>query len=176
MSVSIYALKLQGNKYYIGKSNVPRSRILQHFSKNGSEWTRMYPPIDVVEETKGDNFDEDKITKQYMETYGIDNVRGGSYCQARLQPAQLKYIQQELQTAQDRCYLCGQQGHLAGRCPQKQVTAPTRVTKCVTTRATNECFRCRRKGHWAPQCYAKRDVFGNDLESESSDDEWHWSE
>ena len=44
-------------------------------------WTTKYKPIKVVELIEGDNYDEDKYTLKYMEQYGIDNVRGGSFCQ-----------------------------------------------------------------------------------------------
>ena len=75
---NIYVLRLAEGKFYIGKSGLPENRILDHFSLCGSVWTRKYNPVEVVEIMKGDNFDEDKITKKYMSTHGIDNVRGGS--------------------------------------------------------------------------------------------------
>ena len=65
-NTNIYVLMLEKGKYYVGKSNVPESRILNHFKNNGSAWTSLHKPIRVVEVEKGDIFDEDKITKQYM--------------------------------------------------------------------------------------------------------------
>ena len=78
--VYIYALKLEQNKYYIGKTNTPHFRIENHFNSNGSEWTKMYKPLSILEiKPNCDDYDEDKITRQYMDKYGVENVRGGSF-------------------------------------------------------------------------------------------------
>ena len=47
--VFIYALKLENNKYYIGKTNNPSFRIESHFNTEGSFWTKKYKPIQVLE-------------------------------------------------------------------------------------------------------------------------------
>lgn len=74
---TIYILKCQGNKYYVGKTDDPEDRISQHFSGFGSEWTKRHPPQRVLEVIEGcDEFDEDKYTLKSMQKYGIDNVRG----------------------------------------------------------------------------------------------------
>ena len=80
--IFIYVLKLEQNKYYIGKSNNPNFRLAQHFESNGSEWTKKYKPIEIIDIISDcDDFDEDKYTIKYMHKYGIDNVRGGTFCQ-----------------------------------------------------------------------------------------------
>jgi predicted GIY-YIG superfamily endonuclease len=81
----IYILELIASKYYIGKTTNPDFRLESHFNANGSVWTHMYKPLKVIELISGcDSFDEDKYTLKYMEKYGIDNVRGGSFCQIKL--------------------------------------------------------------------------------------------
>ena len=85
--LSIYALKLENGKYYVGRSyNVPK-RLNQHYNGEGSVWTKKHKPIKLNEvflnKTK---FDEDKYTLMYMSIYGIENVRGGSFCS---QPASM---------------------------------------------------------------------------------------
>lgn len=41
MSQTIYVLKCEKNKYYIGKTNRPLyNRICEHFSNYGSQWTK----------------------------------------------------------------------------------------------------------------------------------------
>ena len=45
--VYIYVLKLIQGKYYVGKTSNPRFRLDNHFNKNGSEWTRIYKPINI---------------------------------------------------------------------------------------------------------------------------------
>lgn len=78
----LYVLALKEGKYYIGASDVPKERIMSHFrGVTPAAWTRKYEPLSVIEVIKGDVFDEDKITKKYMHSHGIDNVRGGSYIQ-----------------------------------------------------------------------------------------------
>jgi predicted GIY-YIG superfamily endonuclease len=60
-------------RYYIGKTERPlRNRVEEHFDKyGGSEWTRQYKPIKVVEVIRdADAFDEDKYTKIYMKKHG----------------------------------------------------------------------------------------------------------
>jgi predicted GIY-YIG superfamily endonuclease len=44
---SIYILKLDNGKYYVGKSNHVRQKYSDHISGNGSEWTRLYKPISI---------------------------------------------------------------------------------------------------------------------------------
>ena len=45
----------------------------------------MHRPLRVVEIQKGgDRYDEDKLVKKYMSKYGVNNVRGGSYCKVNL--------------------------------------------------------------------------------------------
>ena len=83
--VFIYVLELTNNKYYIGKTNNPKFRMQSHFNSNGSAWTKKYKPIRLIELLNDcDDYDEDKYTLKYMEKYGIENVRGGAFCQIEL--------------------------------------------------------------------------------------------
>lgn len=114
---SIYALECQHQKYYIGRSTEPSRRILQHFQDQGSGWTRLHPPIRVL--TVYENctrFDEDKYTKEYMDKFGIENVRGGSYCQVELSDDQYQSLIRELRNASDKCTRCGRSGHFVRDC------------------------------------------------------------
>jgi len=98
MTTTIYTLELENNKYYVGKSCVSKQRILKHFQEEGSEWTKLYKPIKIIEIIPDcDNYDEDKYTKIYMDKYGINNVRGGSYVQIELNEDNfLNYLVMEL--------------------------------------------------------------------------------
>lgn len=81
--VHIYVLKLENDKYYVGKSNNLDKRIDIHTNNYESLWTTKYKPLSVIETISGcdenDDYDEDIITIKYMCTYGVDNVRGGSF-------------------------------------------------------------------------------------------------
>ncbi len=38
--VYIYILKLENNKYYVGKTTNPEFRVNSHFKNEGSSWTK----------------------------------------------------------------------------------------------------------------------------------------
>jgi len=115
--VYIYVLKLQNNKYYVGKSNDPQTRINDHTSGRGSKWTRKHPPIDIDDVFSNcDDFDENKYTKIWMGIYGIDNVRGGSYCQQVLPFETIKFLKKEINGMLGKCYRCGNKGHFVKDC------------------------------------------------------------
>ena len=77
--VFVYVLKLEYEKYYIGKTNNPQFRLEDHFI-DYSSWTKIYKPIKLIELIPNcDDYDEDKYTRIYINKYGTNNVRGGSY-------------------------------------------------------------------------------------------------
>lgn len=117
----IYILKLEENKYYVGRTKNINNRVLEHFTNNGSEWTKKYKPVEIINEYKGDNFDEEKHTLLTMEKYGINNVRGGSYCKIELTEIDIQKAQQTIYSIQDKCYKCGVKGHYAKECEKIQL-------------------------------------------------------
>jgi len=115
--VYIYILKLENNKYYIGKTDNPEIRLNSHFNLNGSEWTKKYKPIEIIQIIPNcDNYDEDKYTKIYMDKFGIDNVRGGSYVKLELDTNTIKFLEKESIGTNDKCFNCGIKGHFAKDC------------------------------------------------------------
>lgn len=119
----IYTLQLENNKYYVGKSKNIQNRIVQHFSENGSSWTKAYKPIKVLSQiVSDDSFDEEKYTLLAMDRYGIDNVRGGSYCRLILSKHEMEKAQQIIYSICDKCYRCGEQKHTASECDDIKVT------------------------------------------------------
>ena len=116
----IYVLKLRCNKYYIGKSYNAHVRISQHNVGNGAHWTKIYKPVSVVSVIDGDSGDEDKITLKYMKKYGVENVRGGTFCQYYLPSHVKKTIESMINGAADKCYTCGMTGHFANQCLKRQ--------------------------------------------------------
>ena len=114
---SIYILKLEGGKYYIGKSGNVERRFHDHMSGNGSVWTRLHHPIElekVISNTSA--FDEDRYVKEYMSIHGVDNVRGGSYTTVDLSDEQKAFLTREIWGAQDLCARCGEAGHFIRHC------------------------------------------------------------
>ena len=113
----IYVLRCEKGKYYIGYTKQPKKRIEAHFGACGSEWTKLYKPLDTIEKIeKHDDFDEDKITKKYMAKHGIENVRGGTYVQIRLPEYQKMALRDELRMASGACMRCGEMGHFIATC------------------------------------------------------------
>ncbi len=173
--VCIYVLKLTNNKYYIGKTTNPQFRLNQHFNSTGSAWTTKYKPLKVIKIIPDcDNFDEDKYTKQYMLKYGIQNVRGGSFCQINLSVENINTIKKELDSATDKCYNCGKTGHFANKCPDVNKSDDELQKMYEILYEEDRCFRCHRIGHYSEKCYAKTYDNGEKIMSsdeESSDDE-----
>jgi len=162
--VFIYILELEHSKYYIGKSNNLENRILDHFSSLGAEWTRLHKPIKVIETISGDDFDEDKYTLKMMEKHGIDNVRGGSFCQIILSLCDIDTITRMLRGASNKCYKCGQTGHFINSCPSKDDLDPDLQDFVKVDNDEleyiNICYRCGREGHTVLECYARKHING----------------
>jgi len=118
--VFIYVLQLKENKWYIGKTETSKFRIDTHFDSAGSEFTKKYPPQEIYQIIpECDKYDEDKYVKKYMDKYGIDNVRGGTYCRLELTSNEKEVIQKELCGANDLCFLCGGD-HFVKDCPNNK--------------------------------------------------------
>lgn len=118
----IYILKLKDNKYYIGKTTNPKFRITNHCNKQGSKWTSKYNPVKLIELIPDcDNYDEDKYTLLYMKKYGIDNVRGGSFCKIKLSDETKEVINNMILSSSDKCFTCGEEGHFSNNCKYKLV-------------------------------------------------------
>ena len=118
--INIYVLKLESGKYYIGKSNDIHKRFQQHLNGIGSSWTKKYKPLKIEKIINNTSpFDEDKVTKELMDKYGIDNVRGGSYSNIELSDFQIETIKTEIWGATDLCSQCGHKGHFIKDCYAK---------------------------------------------------------
>lgn len=115
----VYILECENNKYYIGKTDNLEKRLDAH--RNGTvSWTKKYPIVKIIDTIhNSDDFDEDKYTKIYMKKYGVENVRGGSYCQIKLPKQKLDMLTIELRI--DSCFSCGKTGHFIKQCNKKRV-------------------------------------------------------
>ena len=81
----IYVLQLIEDRYYVGKSCNILRRIEQHFTGNGSVYTKKYKPLKVIEiEEEKSIDDERKKTLSIMEKYGWEKVRGYCWCSIEL--------------------------------------------------------------------------------------------
>lgn len=178
---NIYVIECKSYKYYIGKTNKdPQIRFKEHLNGKGSAWTKIFKPIKLVEYCENqDELVEDLMTMKYMRKYGIENVRGGSYCQVKLTESQKENLSRSLNSAADLCGKCGNPGHFMKYCkeikPSKAIICDICKRKghntdsCYAKTDKNGepiCSRCYRN-HYSNNCYAKKDKFGNQIDSDS---------
>jgi len=115
--VFIYVLSLKNDKYYVGKTENPKFRLDTHFKNGGCYWTKKYNPVQIIGLFPDcDDFDEDKYTLKYMSKYGVDNVRGGSFCRCYLSIENKNTIDKMISSSNDCCHFCGEKGHFIGNC------------------------------------------------------------
>ena len=122
-----------------------------------------------------DSLDEDKYTQKYMNKYGVDNVRGGSFTKIKLDSDTIKFLTQKKRGTTDKCFECGKNGHFANKCPTtKQHNIQCAICsklfkserhfeahKCIVNKIPSNkhnCNRCGRTGHTEISCYAKIDI------------------
>jgi hypothetical protein len=185
--VFIYTLLLEQNKYYVGKTNNPHFRLENHFYSNGSEWTKLYKPIKLLElKANCDDYDEDKITRQYMDKYGIDNVRGGTFVSVKLDNDSINVLNKMSNGTNNKCFKCGSNDHFVKDCKQNNTTNTTNTpvsskanenkpnviinhyyicnntnsNKLYYKKQKETCFRCGREGHYSTSCYASTHIKG----------------
>jgi len=82
----LYVLQLEQGKYYIGvTASTPERRFKQHLSGfAGARWTRKYKPLEIIDRIDLGEVSyldaeiiENKRTREYMQRFGLNNVRGG---------------------------------------------------------------------------------------------------
>ena len=85
--ISIYVLRLEGDRYYIGQSLNPSTRERQHRKGSGARWTQKYKVVEVLHvfETYTWRSEEalqieNAVTLLMIEAFGMDAVQGGAYC------------------------------------------------------------------------------------------------
>jgi predicted GIY-YIG superfamily endonuclease len=152
MTTNIYILKLENNKYYIGKSNNVEKRYNEHINGTASTWTKKYKPL-LIEKiiSSASPFDEDKYTIEYMGIYGIDNVRGGIYVTEALDGLQRYTIKKSIWGANDCCTQCGRKGHFVKNC--KALTDVNGEDIYEETTLVWQCSYCDNQYDDESECY-----------------------
>lgn len=134
--VNIYVLSLEQDKYYVGRTTSSDTRIEQHRNNNGSYWTKLYKYVStIIIYENCDIFDEDKYVIMYMDKYGIDNVRGGTFSSIYLSNTDYNFINKMIYGAYDKCFKCGGQ-HFCNDCYKK---AKITNIDIISKKIINEC-------------------------------------
>ena len=96
VSACVYVLRLENLKFYVGITYHLNIRFAQHTMGLGAKWTKIHRPIsiDYVSFTES----ERDLTLKYMKTYGWENVRGGGWCQVKMDDAPMPLRKNEKAT------------------------------------------------------------------------------
>ena len=164
--MNLYILKLKNGKYYIGTTNKDISdRLQEHIDGNGSSWTRKHKVLKLDKALPDcDRYDEDKWTKKYMNKYGIENVRGGSYCQLNLDHNSIETLSREISHANNKCLYCNivkvNMNHKRSECNIND--CKTCLTKNLYSFAIDHISNCNNKDN----CYICYDNYFGHLVDE----------
>lgn len=94
----VYVLLCESDNVYVGYTKNLAKRLACHFdNEGGSEWTRLYPPVRVMEIRKCVGKDmERELTLAYMREHGYEKVRGAGWTSTYLNgpPAELRTLPQ----------------------------------------------------------------------------------
>ena len=76
---------------------------LEDFASDAHLWTTLHPPLEIQNMIPLDSLSElDEIVLDYMEEYGIANVRGGSYSDILLTHGQLEQVEEKLKEREEK--------------------------------------------------------------------------
>jgi hypothetical protein len=96
MTTNIYIIRLEQNKYFIGEAVNLEKRLKDHSEGKVSQYTNIYRPISIKKIIPDSNPKHlDKYVIKYMEKYGMNMVRGGSFDNEVLSKDQIKYLKSQ---------------------------------------------------------------------------------
>jgi hypothetical protein len=146
---SVYLLELKHGKFYVGITSNIVDRFWEHKTFCGSEWTATHQPIRILmSKPCSSQHSEDNETLEQMARYGIDNVRGGSFCSVDLSQDR-STLEKMIAHRFNLCFYCHMSGHLAHACSMRPKVVP--------------CGRCGFDNHSVKNCFAKRTKDGRSL-------------
>lgn len=114
MSV-VYILGLEDDCWYVGQTDDFNRRLSEHLEGRGAAWTSLHRPL--VWQFYENQQSEEWMVIELMATYGVDQVRGGSFSSIELSDADRVTITKMIDTRRNRCFTCHQTGHFTKRCP-----------------------------------------------------------
>ena len=114
----VYTLKLQDDKYYVGKSDDIDKRIWIHSNDCGSVWTKNHKVIKRIPNITEDRGKLGELieTLESIKLYGIDNVRGSMFTKIYLSESDKIKAAELYCEMYDLCRKCGSANHFITRC------------------------------------------------------------
>jgi predicted GIY-YIG superfamily endonuclease len=73
-----YILRLEEDRWYVGRTQYLSRRLKEHWDGNGAKWTKIFKPVEVFAVFPGDR--EQEKTEELLMQHGYRHVRGGDYC------------------------------------------------------------------------------------------------
>ena len=162
----IYVLELERGKYYVGRTNSIDRRMEEHRRGEGAEWTKRHKIVKLIQTFPvGSDLDEDLRTKEMMIKYGIQNVRGGTYCRIWLTRQEIEFLSKEFLSAKDVCYKCGAPGHYIKDCPE---SSPQRSSKEKNLKHEKSSEKIKKLKHAdSPKSKGKKNDSSSESETET---------
>jgi predicted GIY-YIG superfamily endonuclease len=92
-SFVVYVLRLEDGCWYVGVTRNLDKRLRSHINLKGSQWTKKHKFVELFETRKTNLLTEseaakveDQVTIEYATKYCAQKVRGGGYCQIKVEP------------------------------------------------------------------------------------------
>ncbi len=115
--MSIYVLRLERSKFWVGYTNDPVQRLKQFTGLN--EWILTYKPESIYKIIPARKYRLDTEVKEMMVEFGIENVRGGTWSESILPNTVIHTLRSELFGDSDIiCFMCRKVGHYVQDCPE----------------------------------------------------------
>jgi hypothetical protein len=117
----VYVLRLDKDRYYVGKSDNVDKRIYEHFHLGGgAAWTKKYKPLERLHPitptiTDLESFERAE-TLDRMWQHGVENVRGWQYTSQKFTEFEYESIFRQMCERKDLCRKCGGAGHMISSC------------------------------------------------------------
>ena len=186
MTTNIYIIKLNQNKYYIGHAINLEQRLNDHAEGKISKYTQKYKPLNIKKIIPDANPKYlDKYVIKYMEKYGMNSVRGGSFENEILSKEQIKYLisqgikkpsedvrvplslaeQQNLEQRQYKEDIMQQPNQLMQR-RRPESSLKQDVLRIPIRQANGTCWICGLDGHYKENCNRNNEISGFDQKEE----------